>query len=178
MIKKFLTVVAIAALFASCTGEGGSKENSETSLNETIQTEIPMIALHEFDAKAGDYVDKEVNVEGIVDHVCKHGGKKLLLVSDDGDVHVESNKRFEDEMVGDEVVITGLVTEFRVDESYCLQMEEDNIKSHSEGETDDELFEHKIVQIEYYRDSMSTAGVDHLSYYSLEYVSHVEKEIK
>ncbi len=178
MIKKLLTIVAIAALFASCTGEGGSKENSETSLSETIQTEIPLIALHEFDAKAGDYVDKEVNVEGIVDHVCKHGGKKLLLVSDDGDVHVESEKRFEDELVGSEVVITGLVTEFMVDEAYCLKMEEDNIKSHSEGETDDELFEQKTAQIEYYRDSMSTAGVDHLSYYSLEFVSLVEKETK
>lgn len=178
MIKKLLTVVAIAALFASCTGEAGSKENTETSLNESIQTTLPMIALSEFDAKAGEYVDKEVNVEGIVDHVCKHGGKKLFLVSDDGDVHVESDERFDDELVGSEVIVTGLVTEFRVDESYCLKMEEDNINSHSEGDTDDELFERKVADIEYYRDSMSTAGVDHLSYYSLEFVSLIEKETK
>jgi hypothetical protein len=178
MIKKFLTIVAIAALFASCTGEGGKKENAEASLNETVQAEIPMIALGEFEAKAGDYVNKEVKVEGIVDHVCKHGGKKLLLVSDEGDVHVESDERFEDEIVGSDVIITGVVSEFRVDESYCLKMEEDNIKSHKEGETDQEDYDAKLAQIEYYRDSMKTAGTDHLSYYSLEFVSLEEKEKK
>lgn len=178
MIKKLLTIVAIAALFASCSNEGGSKENTEASLSETIQSEIPMIALGEFDAKAGDFVDKEVKVEGIVDHVCKHGGKKLFLVSDDGDVHVESDKRFEDEIVGNDVVITGVVSEFRVDESYCLKMEEDNIQSHKEGETDDDMYEQKIAQIEYYRDSMKTANTDHLSFYSLEFVSLEDKEQK
>jgi hypothetical protein len=178
MIKKLLTILAIAALFVSCTGEGGKKDNVEASLSETIQSEIPTISLGEFDAKAGDYVDKEVKVEGIVDHVCKHGGKKLLLVSDEGDVHVESDKRFEDEIVGSDVVITGVVSEFKVDESYCLKMEEDNIKSHKEGETDQEDFDAKMAQIEYYRDSMKTANTDHLSYYSLEFVSLQEKEKK
>ncbi len=178
MIKKLMTIVAIAALFVSCTGEGGNKENAEASLSETIQSEIPMIALGEFDAKAGDFVNQEVKVEGIVDHVCKHGGKKLLLVSDEGDVHVESDNRFKDEIVGSDVVITGVVSEFRVDESYCLKMEEDNIQSHKEGETDDDLYEQKIAQIEYYRDSMKTADTDHLSFYSLEFVSLEEKEQK
>ncbi len=177
MIKKVLTIVAIAALFASCGGGAGTdKTNNDTSEVETLEAGIPEIGLGEFDARAGDYVDNEVLVEGIVDHVCKHGGKKLFLVSDDGDVHVESEERFDDEIAGSEIIVTGIVREFRVDEAYCLKMEEDNIQSHKEGETDDENFEMKMEQIEFYRDSMKTAGTDHLSFYSLDYVSHVVKD--
>jgi hypothetical protein len=103
--------------------------------------------------------------------VCKHGGKKLFLVNDEADVHVESDTRFDDELIGSEVIVTGIVREFRVDEGYCLKMEEDNIASHKEGETDQEQFDNKIAMIQEYRDEMKEKGVDHLSYYSLEYIS-------
>ncbi len=173
MIKKILTIAAIAGLFASCAGEQTDENQTETTV-ETEQS-TPEIALGEFDTKAGEYVDNEILVAGIVDHVCKHGGKKILLVTDDGDVHITSETRFNDSLKGSEIWVTGIVREERLDEAYCLKMEEDNIKSHSEGETDDELFERKKEHIASLRDSMETAGVDHISNYSLEYVSHKEK---
>ncbi len=174
MFKKLLTIVAIAGLFASCGGEQQTEENQNELTVQTEQT-IPEIALGEFDAKAGEFIDSEILVTGIVDHVCKHGGKKILLVTDDGDVHVESETRFNDSLKGSEIIVTGIVREERLDEAYCLKMEEDNIKSHSEGDTDDELFERKKEHIASLRDSMEIAGIDHISNYSLEYVSHKEK---
>lgn len=174
MFKKILTIVALTGLIASCGGEQQTEENQNETTIEIEQT-IPEIALGEFDTKAGDYVDKEIMVTGIVDHVCKHGGKKILLVNDYGDIHVLSETRFNDTLMGSEILVTGIVREERLDEAYCLKMEEDNIKSHSEGETDDELFERKKEHIASLRDSMKTAGVDHISNYSLEYVSHKEK---
>ncbi|OQY04833.1 MAG: hypothetical protein B6I20_02365 [Bacteroidetes bacterium 4572_117] len=177
MIKKFLTIVAIAGLFASCGGEQQTEENQTETTVETEKTTTE-IALGEFDTKAGEFVDQEILVTGIVDHVCKHGGKKILLVNDDGDVHVESETRFNDSIAGSEIIVTGIVREERIDESYLLQMEEDNIKSHSEGETNDDLFNRKKEHIATYRDSMKTTGVDHFSNYSLEYVSHKETDTK
>jgi hypothetical protein len=53
-------------------------------------------------------------------------------------------------------------------------MEEDAIKNHSEGEADDEMLARKKKQIKFYRDSMATAGLDHLSYYSLEFIAFNE----
>lgn len=173
MIKKILAIAVIAIIFTSCSGDAGNNNTQEESLIvEPGQTEIAMIAIGEFDGKAGEFVDEEVMVEGIVDHVCKHGGKKLFLVSDDGDLHVESDERFDESIAGSEIIVNGIVREFRVDEAYCLKMEEDNIKSHSEGETDDDLYAQKMENIQWYRDSMTTANTDHLSFYSLEYVSH------
>ena len=174
MIRKLFMLAAIAVIFASCGGGTGTEEQVQDEMisMEATQTETPMIAIGEFDTKAGEYVDQEIKVEGIVDHICKHGGKKLFLVSDDGDLHVDGQERFDENLTGSEIAVTGIVREFRVDEAYCLKMEEDNIQSHKKGETDDDLYEMKMAQIKEYRDSMATAGVDHLSFYSVEYISH------
>jgi len=173
MLRNFVTLLVIAIAFAACSGNAEKKATDNMNADAV---ETPEIILAEFDAKAGEYVDEEVVVAGLVDHVCKHGGKKLFLVSDDGDIHVESDERFDEELKGSNIIVTGLVREFRVDEAYCLKMEEDNIKSHSEGETDDDLYTQKIENIQWYRDSMTTANSDHLSFYSLEYLSHVVTE--
>jgi hypothetical protein len=50
-------------------------------------------------------------------------------------------------------------------------MEEDNIKSHSEGQTNDEMFEAKKKHIQDYRDQMKANNTDHISNYSLKFVS-------
>ena len=172
-IMKYLTLIIVATLFTmSCNPKNESDINSLD--NEiALSDETVVIEIGEFENKAGNYINKEVKVQGIVDHVCKHGGKKLLLVNDDGDVHVTtSDNRFEEELIGEEILVTGLVEEFRVDEAYCIQMDEDNIKSHKEGNSDKELYEKKKHNIKAYRDSMEAVGVDHLSYYSLVFVSY------
>lgn len=169
-MKKIILFLSIILLFASC---GESPKQAEAT--ETTTIEKPSITLADFDKEAGKWVNQEVVVTGIVDHVCKHGGKKLFLVDDFGDVHIDGKKRFDDALIGSEVIISGLVKEFRVDESYCLQQEEDFIKKHSEGADSDDVYAQKMEHINSYRDSMVTTGVDHLSFYSIEYISHVVK---
>jgi len=179
IMNKLFLVLSLAVFFISC-GEGGTQKeissNADKAVSEQKEIKNPELALADFDQKAAKWVNKEVKVKGIVDHVCKHGGKKLLLVNDDGDVHVESDSRFDDALVGDEITLTGIVKEFVVDEAYCLQKEEDFIQDHKEGKDNDKVYENKMKQIKSYRDSMKTAGVDHLSFYSLQYVSHQVKE--
>ena len=174
MKKSFYTIIAICLLLVSCKNETKTTEGTTSDLTEVAenQTDIPLLTLGEFDTKAGDFVEKEVNVKGIVDHVCKHGGKKILLVTDDGDVHIFSDTRFDDALMGSEITVTGVVKEEVIDESYCLKMEEDNIKSHKEGVANKDQYEMKMKHIQSYRDSMKVANVDHLSFYTLDYVSH------
>ncbi len=169
-MKKFVFIFLCILAITSCKKE---TQNTEITDQEAIETvaEAPLLAIAEFDAKAGDFVNKEVKVKGIVDHVCKHGGKKLLLVTDEANVHVTSDSRFDEALIGSEIALKGVVVEERIDEAYCLKMEEDNIKSHSEGQTNDEQFEAKKNHIQQYRDQMKANNTDHISNYSLEYVS-------
>lgn len=172
-MKKLLLLIIISGLFIAC-GTNQSNEAEQVS-EEQVAINIPQIDIAAFDIDAGQYVDREIEVSGIVDHVCKHSGKKLKLVTDGASVHVESETRFDDTLIGNEINLNGIVRELRVDESYCLQMEDDNIKKHKEGETNEEDFNHKQELIKSYRDSMAVADVDHLSFYTLDYVSLAKK---
>lgn len=157
-------------MFSCKTDTKKAQPLEESTEIETIET--PVLTLGEFDAKAGDFLSKEIKVQGIVDHICKHGGKKILLVTDEGDAHVFSEERFNEDLMGSEITVTGVVLEERIDEAYLLKMEEDNIKSHSEGESNDELFNSKKKHIKQYRDQMKADKKDHISNYSLQYISH------
>lgn len=175
-MKKIVFLLMLSAIIISCKTESKPNIDESSQTAEIEVTKTPIIALGEFDTKAGEFVNKEVEVKGIVDHVCKHGGKKILLVTDDGDVHVNSDERFEETLKGTEISVTGTVVEERIDESYCLKMDEDNIKSHSEGVSNKEQFEAKKKHVQQYRDQMKANNVDHISLYSLKYVSHSEAE--
>lgn len=170
-MKNLLLVITICTLLFSCKSD--PKKTSEVAQESEIEVvETPLLVLGEFDTKAGDFVSKEIKVQGIVDHVCKHGGKKILLVTDDGDAHVFSEERFDEELMGSEITVTGVVLEERIDEAYLLKLEADNIKSHSEGKSNEEQFNNKKKHVQQYRDQMKADNVDHISNYSLQYVSH------
>lgn len=165
-MKKIVFLLVMALAVISC------KTDDKKSADAIKTTEIPLLAIGEFDVKAGEFVNKEVKVQGIVDHVCKHSGKKILLVSDEGDIHINAEERFDADLTGSEIAFTGIVVEERIDESYCLKMEEDNIKSHSEGASNEEQFEAKKKHIQTFRDQMKAENTDHISLYTLKYVSH------
>ena len=172
-MKNIILFSLLFGLFFACS-ENQSTEVEEVS-TEQFSIMVPQLNVVSFDVDAGQYVDNEITVSGIVDHVCKHGGKKLKLVTDGSSVHVEAESRFDDDLIGSEINLNGIVRELRVDESYCLQMEEDNTLKHKEGETNEEDFTHKQELIQSYRDSMTVAGVDHLSFYTLEFISLEKK---
>ena len=164
--------MVLAISFISCKTETKKDEG----VNETKATEIPILAIGEFDAKAGMFVNKEIQIKGIVDHVCKHGGKKILMVSDEGDVHVTSDERFDEALKGSKITLTGIVVEERIDESTCLQMEEDIINSHSEGKTSEEQFKEQQDHVQQYRDEMKAENKAYISNYSLKHVNHSKAE--
>jgi len=169
-MRKIVFLLSVILTVISCKTEHKKVEEIE----KTNAIETPVLALSEFDTKAGNFINKEVTVQGIVDHVCKHGGKKILLVTDNGRVHITSEERFDEALMGSEIILTGIVLEERIDEAYCLKMDEDNIKSHSEGNSDKEQFKAKKNHVQKYRDQMKANNTDHISNYSLDYVSHTE----
>ena len=174
-MKKIVLLLTFLAILISCKKDIKKNENSANISTEEI-LETPKISLKDFDIEAATYINKEVQINGIVDHVCKHGGKKILLVSDEGQVHIYANERFDEALKGSEIDVIGVVAEERIDEATCLRMDEDNIKSHSEGVSNKEQFETKKKHIQQYRNQMKTSKKDHISFYSLNYVSHTVVE--
>jgi hypothetical protein len=170
-MKKIVFLLVMMLAIISCKTDD-KKAADAKKITETETAEIPFLAMGEFDVKAGEFVNKEVKVQGIVDHVCLHGGKKIFLATDDGSIHVNAEERFDEALKGSEITVSGIVIEERIDEAYCLKMEEDNIKSHSKGTSSKEQFAAKSKMIQAYRDQMKAENIDHISLYSLNYISH------
>jgi hypothetical protein len=169
-MKKIISLMGIFLMvISSCNNKS---EDKSTNSDSTKVAQIGKIyTVDDFDSIAGNFVDKEIQVKGIVDHVCREGGKRLFIVGDNGTMHVDGEEKFDEKLNGSKIIVTGIVREFRIDEAYCLQQEQDNIKNHSKGQNEKELFERKKNQIAEYRDEMKANNVDHLSFYTMEYKS-------
>ena len=185
MIRK-LFVLAIASVFFISCGEQQKSANNDASENEPV-AEIVKVTPDNFYEKAGDLVGKDVSIEGTIDHVCKHGGKKMMVFGTDPDIRVkittgEDMAAFDSDWGGSDVVAIGTVKEFRIDEEYLADWESDVNEQvakeefeHSEdkpgihkGESEDEHSAvEELEQIAKYRQEIAESGEDHISFYSI-----------
>lgn len=81
------------------------------------------------------HLDQTIAVEGVVTHVCKHGGKRLHLSKSGSDqkvrVRITGNMApFDRELEGSTVQITGTFVEERLDEAYLKKLR----KGEAEGD--------------------------------------------
>ena len=108
MIKK-ITFLAIISLFIlSATSVYAQDKTTATT------DKITVVKPDNFQDVAADLVGKEVEIEGMVVHVCKHGGKKMFIIGENPDVSVKitaSDKVsvFEPELEGSTVHVKGIV---------------------------------------------------------------------
>lgn len=89
------------------------------------------------------YVDQSISIEGVCSHVCSKSGMKMFLKSSNENrtIRAESNSslgKFDQELIGKNMLIKGKFIEERITEADLQQMEEDIEKgiahSHGEGE--------------------------------------------
>lgn len=137
-------LIVLAGLFFACTNME-QKNDKET----TREPEKKILTVNEVMENPDLYLDKEIKVEGIVTHVCQHGGKRLHLSAPDSDVklRVRAGKKtgnFKREMEGSNVMLTGKFIEEKMDEEYINKLKSGNIKEDS-GEHEDDDHEKETV---------------------------------
>jgi len=169
-MKNILILLGFITILTACNNT--TNENQK----EINNTETKLIALADFQNKGKDFLDTEIQIKGIVDHVCKHGGKKMVLVNDNARVHVLSDERFDESIVGKEILVNGIVKEEQTNEASLLKMEEKAINIHSETDDDEIRQERMISYVNMMRDSLKKSNTDHFSEYHLEYISHTVVE--
>ncbi len=184
MIRKLFVLAIASVFFISC----GNQENSadkKVAENDS-STELVVLTPDNFATKAVDLVGKDVKIEGTIDHICKHGGKKMIIFGTDPDNRVkittgEGMAAFNTDWNGSDVEVEGTVEEFRIDEDYLANWEADvqaqmdslEFKHNEEtgvhkGEDEkDHTASDELDQINSYRQEMVDSGVDHISFYSI-----------
>jgi len=179
-MKRILFLVAVSVVFYSC---GTSPESTEAQ----GEAEIVTVSVESFDEEAPNLVDKAVTIEGFVQHVCRHGGKKMFITGDEFIHRIEVTPAkdlggFSAESEGSEIVVTGFVRELRVDKAYLDEWEKEVVEGEVEGlkvhvreqhddeahEEDDDHHDSDIESVNLLRTKLADSGKDYLSFFSVE----------
>jgi len=73
-MRKIVLLAAIAVAFAAC-----NSKPADTKETKKETAEVMKVSVDQFFEKGEEMVGKTIIVEGTVDHVCKHGGKRMFL---------------------------------------------------------------------------------------------------
>lgn len=168
MVRKLSLVFLILLLAIGCSQQQAKQETSD-------------ITLAELTTNTGDYVGKIVQVKGTVNHVCRHGGKKLFIIGDSPNQSFKINAgvevgSFNIALEGSDVQVLGVIEEERVDAEYLDEWEaqacptEKNAALAKSSEQSDELTESQkstLKNINSLREKLDESEKPHLSFYSM-----------
>lgn len=160
MIKNLFIAIIASLMLISCGNQDAANKEENLVNEEIVISEEPMaLGLAEFREKAGELVGTQVTLEGMVLHVCRHGGDKMFITADDPDIRIKITASgdmavFQPELEGSYVVVTGIVEEMKAEVI-------------GEGELhDDEDHEDDEDHVNHY----------HKPQYSVSYISYIVKE--
>lgn len=180
MLKHSFVIVLSLAVLTACGGAPVDEPAvEETAAEAPAQPQVVEIAA--LIGNTADYVGTEILVTGTVNHVCKHGGKKLFMMGDDPEGRFkvtagESVGAFEVELEGSTITVIGIVEEEIISEATICALEgsgstaEVEEPAHEEG-AEGEVEEHHAgegEQAAHLRQMLAESGEDQLSFYSLD----------
>ena len=135
-MKRILSLVltgllAVACVSFACGADAPAPPQKKS--DPTRPTEkVAVLGVDALIAGVDAYAGSRVSVEGVVVHVCPVDGKKMKLKGDGGGtVHVENSRpeeRYDAALKDKRVVVTGLVSEKRIDEAYIAGLEKEFAK--------------------------------------------------
>jgi hypothetical protein len=120
MIKK-LTLLAMISLFVVSATSLLAQEKATMTAGVSAE-KVKVVKPDNFQDQAADLLGQEVEIEGMVVHVCKHGGKKMFLIGENPDMRVKitaSDKVsvFDAALEGSTVHVSGIVEPMEDEES-------------------------------------------------------------
>ena len=168
---KKLSLILFFAIFGFI---GLNAQDTPVEKVEEVPAEIQTITVEDFQDKADAFVGKEIYITGTVDHVCKHGGKKVMLVSEDGEASLkimagEEISKFNKNIEGENLKVRGVVQEMRMDEAYLIEKEEHVKENHKPEELE---YKEDMEWIADMRKKIEDSEKGYLSFYSMDGLSY------
>ena len=112
---KKITVLALISFILVSAGTLFAQDSKKSvQMTATSDSKVVTIAPEKFQEYAAENVGKEVEIQGMVVHVCKHGGKKMFIIGEDPEKRVKitaSDKVnvFEPEFEGSTIMVVGII---------------------------------------------------------------------
>ena len=179
---KYFTLIAMSLLLLTvgCSGDNQTDQAAEGVHAQAADSSVPQT-----NAKGEEYEGKLVEVEGIVDHVCKHSGKRLFIRGDNPEdrVKIESGDvgTFDVALEGSKIRVLATGTVMKMDNAYldnwakevggddpaagCSEEQKEIAKG---GGDQQEEHDSAMSQINALRAELAASGREYLAFCSLE----------
>jgi len=133
MNLRILALVVVTLVAISCSNKKQNEQEATGGKEKKGKTEV--LKVSEILDRPENYVNNEITVQGMVVHVCQHGGKKLHVSEAGSDQKLrikagENMSPFEREIEGSMVQITGEYTEERIDQDYIDKLKKGDSEEH------------------------------------------------
>jgi hypothetical protein len=147
-MKRVLFLTVITAILAASCGQNTSNQAETAPSFETYK-------ISELVANPVEYGDKLVMIEGVINHMCRHSGDKMMVKENDSDLSVqvmlgELASEFSVDLEGREVVVEGVL-------KYSVDNKEELGEEHQqhEGEEDHDCESEKAAV-----EALKAKGID------------------
>lgn len=151
--------------------------------NPGVAKETPIkIDITDFKTDAGQYLGKMISIEGLISHVCKHGGRRLRITDGQGNNEIkiamakDAEGKIDVNHEGKHAVVVGKVVEFKMDMEYLEKLKANLKKAiadreeEEEHEDDGHIHDHhaNLKMVEGYIDQIRRGNLEYVPDYSLE----------
>ena len=144
-MRNLILVGVVALLLFGCSNQSNNNLQEGT---EELKSETVVYSVDELYKNADELEDKEVIVKGTVMHICQHGGERCFLMGSNEDINirVEAGEKigaFNQEMMGSDIVITGVLKEVKtIADAHNPSQEHGETETEEDAETADA---HRII---------------------------------
>ncbi|MEN8138683.1 MAG: hypothetical protein ABFR62_09630 [Bacteroidota bacterium] len=178
-MKRVILLFVLALGVLSCNNDNDKAKTEENSNIENKEQAV--LSVDQLLEQKETLVDKEVVFKGTVDHVCKHSGKRAFVFgsSEDLRIKIEAGGEitgFDAELIGGDIEVKGTLKEFRIDEAYINQLEDDMKEEHDgkgdgEGHEEEEEQLKKEEQVKKLRQELALTDKGYKSVYHVDGIS-------
>lgn len=153
---NLVLAIALSVMICSC-NQQKTQKNKAVQKSETVK----YVTVEDLLQQADSLSDKTINVMGIIDHVCRHGGKRFKIISTDGsqELKIEFGENFDvldANVVGSIAKVTGKLIPVEMN-AQMVKAWEDKVKENHAGEENTEHYKQEIAEIqEIYRQIVSS----------------------
>ena len=162
----------------SCNFSQSDSKKQQVEHQKLTQAKKVTLSIDQVMQVAAEKVGQEVSFKGVVNHVCAHSGKRCILKNAEGNlsIRIEASGKlegFNKEIAGNDLLVTGILREKRLDAAYIKEWESE-IKAKHKGEEGGKHCSSEMANIEEMRTWMKDNNKD---YYAIYYVEGTSYEI-
>ncbi|MBI9068275.1 MAG: hypothetical protein JEZ09_13360 [Salinivirgaceae bacterium] len=163
--------LAVSLLFCGC-NQQKSKQNNKSILVSEKVVNVNYLTVEGLLKQAEDLSYTTIYVSGIIDHVCRHGGKRFKILSTDGsqELKIELGKEFDimdASVAGNLAKVKGKLKPVKMS-AEMVKAWEKNVRDSHKGEENTEHFKQEIAEIQSIYKQITTGEIPFYTIYSVQ----------